>query len=55
MLFAVLNPTLGFWIGRLTMVAIILTIYIRGVQGTFAYHRLKKKDIEEKGSEHVAY
>jgi hypothetical protein len=55
MLFAVQNPTLGFWIGRLTMVAIILTIYIRGVQGTFAYHRLKKKDIEEKGSEHVAY
>ncbi|MFL8938838.1 hypothetical protein ACKA06_18800 [Rossellomorea oryzaecorticis] len=55
MLFAVQNPTLGFWIGRLTMVAIILTIYIRGVQGAFAYHRLKKKDIEEKGSEHVAY
>jgi hypothetical protein len=55
MLFAVQNPTLGFWIGRLIMVAIILTIYIRGVQGAFAYHRLKKRGIEEKGSEHVAY
>jgi hypothetical protein len=28
---------------------------IRGVQGAFAYHRLKKKDIEEMGSENVAY
>jgi hypothetical protein len=55
MLVGVQNPTLGFWIGLLTMVAIILTIYIRGVQGAFGYHRMKKQEIEQKKSEHIAY
>jgi hypothetical protein len=55
MLFTVQNPTIGFWIGRLTMVAIILSIYVRGVQGAFAYHRLKKQEEVEKESESVVY
>ena len=55
MLVAVQNPTLGFWIGRLTMVAIILTIYIRGVQGAFAYHRLRKQVLEDNEQEKAAF
>jgi hypothetical protein len=55
MVFTMQNTTIGFWIGRLTMVAIILTIYGRGVKGAFAYHRLKKQEEEQKASERVAY
>ncbi|QTC41019.1 hypothetical protein I7V34_18310 [Bacillus sp. V3] len=55
MLFAVQNSTLGFWIGRLTMVAIILTVYIRGVQGAFAYHRLRKQVLEDNEQEKAAF
>jgi hypothetical protein len=55
MLFTVQNTTLGFWIGRLTMMAIILTIYGRGVQGTFVYHRLKKQERSQKDPEQIAY
>jgi hypothetical protein len=36
------------------MVAIILTKYIRGVQGTFDYHRLEKQLRAQKKSEHIA-
>ncbi len=55
MLFAVQNSTLGFWIGRLIMVAIILTVYIRGVQGAFAYHRLRKQVLEDNEQEKAAF
>lgn len=55
MLFAVQNPTLGFWIGRLTMVAIILTIYIRGIQGSFAYHRLRNQVLEDNEPKNEAF
>ncbi|MBH9968481.1 hypothetical protein [[Bacillus] enclensis] len=55
MLVAVQNPTLGFWIGRLTMVAIILTIYIRGVQGAFAYHRMRNQVLEDNEPKNAAF
>ncbi|MEL3973649.1 hypothetical protein AAEO50_15270 [Rossellomorea oryzaecorticis] len=43
MLFSLENTTVGFWTGRLIMMALFITVYSRGVHAAFVYHRLNNK------------